>query len=84
MQITQHTDTSNPLVEMSLSEAVMRGSYKQLISSLFAHMRLTPLNPSWALALRSETISSANMDHFGKKKQKTVSLFWLAYYALTG
>lgn len=63
----QHIATSNPLVEISLSKAMMRGSCKQLISSLFAHMCLTPHSPQWVRALCSDTISSANMDHLGKK-----------------
>lgn len=62
-----HTATLNPLVEISLSKAMMRGSYKQLISSLFAHMCLTPLSPQWVLALCNETISSANMDNLKEK-----------------
>lgn len=59
---------------------MMRGSCKQLISSLFAHMCLTPQSPQWVLALCSDTISSANMDHL----EKPQSLFWLAYSALAG
>ncbi|TNN80504.1 hypothetical protein EYF80_009243 [Liparis tanakae] len=78
----QHIATSNPLVEISLSKAMMRGSCKQLISSLFAHMCLTPHSPQWVLALCSDTISSANMDHLGEKKKQ--SLVWSAYSALTG
>lgn len=44
----------------------MSGSCKQLISSLFAHMCLTPHSPQWVLALCSDTISSANVDHLEK------------------
>lgn len=76
-----HTATLNPLVEISLSKAMMRGSYKQLISSLFAHMCLTPLSPQWVQALCNETISSANMDNLEKKKNP---LFSLGYSALSG
>lgn len=59
-----------------LSQAMMRGSCKQLISSLFAHMCLTPHGPQWVLGLCSDTISSANIGHWkkGGKKPKTIPL----------
>lgn len=64
--VPHHITTSNPLVDASPYKAMMRGSCKQLISSLFAHMCLTPHSPQWILALCSDTISSASMDHLEK------------------
>lgn len=67
-----------------LSQAMMRGSCKQLISSLFAHMCLTPHGPQWVLGLCSDTISSANIGHWkkGGKKQNSSS-GWSVRVSLT-
>lgn len=76
---------SHPPPPLFLSQAMMRGSCKQLISSLFAHMCLTPHGPQWVLGLCSDTISSANIDHRkkGKKTQNNSSSGWSVQVSLT-